>query len=252
MGGWLERKTALITGIGAGIGQACAEVFAREGALVVGADIDADTAGRTAAQIQRAGGAIEGIYPCDVTRQDDVARLIEATAVHGLDIVVNAAAHCHFGGLAELDYQAAWRPTLAAEVDSVFLVTQAAWPHLISRGGGTILNFASVVAHRGAPEMIAHAAGKGAVLALTRQLAFEGGSHNIRANCISPGLVDTAATRARAAARKPGHNPKLDRMLIKRIGTPEDVAWACVYLASDRAAWITGIELPVDGGALAC
>jgi NAD(P)-dependent dehydrogenase (short-subunit alcohol dehydrogenase family) len=134
----------------------------------------------------------------------------------------------------------------------VFLACKAAWPHLIARGGGSIINFSSAnayVALEGSGA-VAHCAGKGGVLAMTRQLAMEGGPHNIRVNSIAPALVVTGATRP--VLEQPGFKEHvLSKMMIKRLGTPEDIAWCATYLASDESTWVTGADFNIDGGATA-
>jgi NAD(P)-dependent dehydrogenase (short-subunit alcohol dehydrogenase family) len=120
-------------------------------------------------------------------------------------------------------------------------------------GGGSIINFASVNAFRGSSNfgMIAHCAGKSAVLGLTRQLAVEGGPLGIRANTISPGMVRTPATESAGAHEGGKRDALLARIPLGRVGTPEDIAWCALYLASDEAAWVTGANFPVDGGVMA-
>ncbi|MCC7463297.1 MAG: SDR family oxidoreductase [Gammaproteobacteria bacterium] len=250
----LEDKVAIVTGIGSGIGQGCALMFARHGARVMGADISPPGAAETLAMARAEGLAFESLQPLDLTRPDDVRRLVTHTVQRygGVDIVVNAAAWCAFEYIEQLDYERDWKRTLTGELDIVFLACQTAWPHLKARGGGSIINFASANSYMAHPVAgaLAHCAGKGGVLAMTRQLACEGGPHRIRANSISPGMIVTGATRPELA--KPGYEAAiLQRKMIKRLGTPEDIAWCATFLASDEASWITGADFHVDGGATA-
>lgn len=252
----LQGKAALVTGIGAGIGKGVALAFARQGARVFGCDIDAVKAGRTMTEAQVEGLDLTSWHPCDLTRAEDCAQLAEraSAALGGIDILVNAAAIApRMGPVATLS-EGDWTATMKGEVDLVFLLTQYAWPHLRASGVGSIINFASVNAYRGSQVfgMGAHCAGKAAVLGLTRQMAVEGGPHNLRANCISPAIIATEATAA-AGALEDGEKKDrlLARMLIKRLGTPDDIANCAIFLGSDESGWITGADIPVDGGVMA-
>ena len=252
----LAGRIALITGIGAGIGRACALMFARHGATVVGCDIDPATALATVELARAEGHAIDGMHALDVTCEPAVRRWVDGAARrHGrIDVLVNAAAiRPHMASAAKMDYGKAWTPTMKGEVDVVFLACQAAWPHMLASGRASIINFASVNAFRASTVfgMVAHCAGKAAVLAMTRQLAIEG-APAIRANTISPGLVVTPATTAAGAASGAGREAILTRLPMGRLGTPDDIAWAALFLASDESSWVTGANLPVDGGTTAC
>jgi NAD(P)-dependent dehydrogenase (short-subunit alcohol dehydrogenase family) len=250
----LAGKVAIVTGFGSGIGQGCAMMFARHGARVVTCDIDAAGAEQALALARAEGLPIESLHPCDLSQPEDVQRLIDtAVRLHGgIDILVNAAAFGAFAWLQEMDYQSQWKKTLVGELDVVFLACKAAWPHLIARGGGSIINFSSAnayVALEGSGA-VAHCAGKGGVLAMTRQLAMEGGPHKIRVNSIAPAMVVTGATRP--VLEQPGFKEHvLGKMMIKRLGTPEDIAWCATYLASDESTWVTGADFNIDGGATA-
>ena len=174
-------------------------------------------------------------------------------ADHGrIDILVNAAAFAIFDWIEALSY-ADWRATLSGELDIVFLATRAAWPWLKASGHASIINFASANARHaleGSPAL-AHCAGKGGVLAMTRQLAMEGAPHNIRANSIAPGFIRTAAT-GRHLAENPAFEAKvLAKNMLKRLGEPDDIGWCALWLASDEARYVTGADMAIDAGATA-
>jgi NAD(P)-dependent dehydrogenase (short-subunit alcohol dehydrogenase family) len=251
----LTGKVALVTGIGAGIGRGIALRFAGEGATVIGCDIDAGAADETVRFAQACGLGMASVHPIDLTDPVDVARYVAAAAPHGrIDVLVNAAAIApHMAGVAEMDYETQWRPTITGEIDLVFLACQAAWPLMTAAGNASVINFASVNAFRGSRQlaMVAHCAGKGAVLAMTRQLAVEGGPLGIRANSISPGLIQTAATALAGATEGAISEQLIARTLLGRLGAPDDIAWFAVYLASDEASWVTGANFGIDGGVTA-
>ena len=250
--GRLAGKIAIVTGSGGGIGRGCALMFARQGAQVMGCDIRADAARETVEMAAREGLAMESLHPCDLTSPADVQRLIDATVARfgRIDVLVNAGAFGVFAFIEEMSF-ADWQRTLSGELDVVFLACKAAWPHLKLQGG-SIINFASANAYMALPGSgaLAHCAGKGGVLAMTRQLAMEGGPFKIRANSIAPGMTLTDATAP--VLEQPGFKDNvLDRMMIRQIGMPEDIAWCAVYLASDEARWVTAADISVDGGATA-
>jgi NAD(P)-dependent dehydrogenase (short-subunit alcohol dehydrogenase family) len=251
----LQNKVAVVTGFGNGIGQGCAMMFARHGAEVLGCDLDTQAAERTVAAAEHERLAIKSMHPCDMSSPADVERLMD-TAVStfgGIDILVNAAAFASFAWIEDMDYEREWKRTLVGELDVVFLACKAAWPHFIKRGGGSIINFASANAHVALPgsAALAHCAGKGGVLAMTRQLAMEGAPHGIRANSISPALIVTAATQP-VLDNVPGFKETvMQKLMIKRLGQPEDIGWCATYLASDESSWVTAAEFRIDGGATA-
>lgn len=251
----IAGKVALVTGSGSGIGRGCALMCARHGAQVMGSDLNSEAAEETVTLAAKEGLTLGSAHPIDLTVPADVDRMIARTIERfgRLDVLINAGAWGAFEWIESMDYERHWRRTLAAELDSVFLVCKAAWPHLKASGAASIVNFASAnafVALEGSPAL-AHCAGKGGVLSMTRQLAMEGAAHNIRANTISPGLVVTSATRPVIEGNREIREAARRKMMLGRFGQPEDIAWTAVYLASDEASWVTGADFPIDGGATA-
>lgn len=251
----LAGKVALVTGAGNGIGRGCALMCARHGAQVMASDLDAPAAQETVALAAKEGLTLQSVHPIDLTVPADVERMAQGAVERfgRLDILVNAGAWGAFEWIENMDYERHWRRTLAAELDSVFLACKAAWPHLKASGAASIINFASANAYEALPgsPALAHCAGKGGVLSMTRQLAMEGAPHHIRANTISPGLVVTAATRPVVEGNPRIREAALGKMMTGRFGQPEDIAWAVVYLASEEASWVTGADFSIDGGATA-
>ncbi|MGW3944199.1 SDR family NAD(P)-dependent oxidoreductase [Streptomyces phaeochromogenes] len=244
-------KVALITGTAGGQGRAAALLFAAEGAVVIGTDLDPDGAAATADLVQAAGGRMSSTHPLDLGDEDGVRAWVEdaATTHGGIDIVYNNAGATRFAPVAETSY-ADWTFTVRNELDIVFLVTKHAWPHLVARGGGAVLLVGSTAGISGSltNTRIAHTATKGGVVAMTRQLAAEGAAHGIRANCISPGMIRTPATEADLLA---ADHPMRDigrHIPLGRVGTPEEIARCALFLASDEASYVTGANLVVDGG----
>lgn len=246
--GRLNGKVAFITGTSSGQGQAAARLFAKEGAFVVGCWRSNAQGGRdTERQVREAGGQM-------ISSQVDVS---DRTAVHawinagvaeagGIDILYNNAASARMKKFPDMSYDD-WSFTLRNELDIIFHAAQAAWPHLLARGGGAILNTASTAGLRGRAMLGAagHVTGKAGVIGLTKQLAAEGAPHNIRANTISPGVI------ASSSPRKPPNdvmNRTIANVPLGRIGQPEDVAYCALWLASDEAAWITAQNFVIDGG----
>ncbi len=253
MAGRLEGKVCIITGTGSGMGRAAALAFAREGARVVGCDINAATAEATLAAVRGAGGDMMSVQPCDLSKRADVDRLVEATlAKHGvIDALYNNASMAYFAWATEMTYEA-WSKTLREELDIVFHGCQAVLPHMTKRGSGSIINVGSTsgkVAYQVLPAL-AHMAAKGGVIAMSKQIAMEGGPYGIRCNTISPGLVLTAQTKAFIETPE-WFAPMKAKLMLRRVGVPEDIAPLAVYLASDESSWVTGADFAIDGGTTA-
>ena len=248
--GRLKGKTAVVTGIGAGIGKGIALMFAKEGAKVFGSDIDAKAAEATVNNAKSNNWEMS-FTAGDLTVEKESQLLMDAAykTYGSIDILVNAAAFCVFKPIEELDYETDWKKSIAGELDIVFLACQKAWKYL-KQGGGSIVNFASAnvgEALKGSPALV-HCATKGGVYSMSIQMACEGAPHGIRVNTISPALVHTAATN-HLIENPEMHEFLKGKMMLNRIGTPEDIAYAALYLASDESSWVTAADFPIDGGA---
>jgi len=249
----LEGKVALVTGAGSGIGRAIAVRFAEEGAAVYLADVNEPAGAAVAQQIAGLGGRARFVRT-DVSAAADCSRAVEETVAEfqRLDILVNCAGIIRRATVTELS-EADWDLVMDVNAKSVFLMSRAAMPHLAA-SGGAIVNIASGWGLAAGPRAAVYCASKAAVVLLTKAMALDHGAQNIRVNCICPGDTDTPMLRQEAretgvseadfladAARRP----------LGRIGRPEEIADAAVFLASDSAQFITGTALVVDGGGLA-
>jgi meso-butanediol dehydrogenase/(S,S)-butanediol dehydrogenase/diacetyl reductase len=249
--GRLDNKVALITGTAGGQGAAAARLFAAEGATVVGCDLDAERALAVADEVRAAGGDMHCTAPVDLADPEAAAEWVNDAARRcgGIDILYNNASAPRVGPFSEMSWED-WRFTLSNELDLIFTVTSAAWPHLLARGSGVVINTASVAAHRGATfiEQTGHGAAKGGVLAMTRHLAASGAAHGIRANSISPGLIVTP--QIEPFLNEPGHpvHEMLHSHPLGRLGRSEDVASVALFLASEDAAYLNAVDIVVDGG----
>ncbi len=236
----LKGRNAFITGGGAGIGRAIALAMAREGAKVAVVDVDGERARGTAREV---GGSA---YECDVSDRKAVFAAMErvVAAAGGLDILVNNAVYFHYAPLVDMPEDKIHR-MLDVGIKGVFWATQAATPHLIARGGGSVLNLSSVAVSFGITNAAVYSSIKGAIDTFTRQQAVELAPHGIRVNALAPGPVSTPGANSVFAAA--GWEKRRTRTPLRRLATAEDIGAAAVYLASDEARSIAGVTLKIDG-----
>jgi meso-butanediol dehydrogenase/(S,S)-butanediol dehydrogenase/diacetyl reductase len=257
MGGRLEGKVALITGTGGGQGRAAALRFAREGASVVGCDLKPAGAAETLDMVHAAGGTMISRAPVELTDEDAVKEWIEfAVDAYGdFDILYNNAAAIRTGTIDIMTREDfVW--TLDNEITLVFLAVKHALPAFRRRGGGAIVNISSVAGLIGAGMPgnnlgnLAHCVSKAGVIRMTEVLAVELASLNVRVNSIAPGIVETPAL-APFLADEAARQAFIGMGVIPRVGQPDDIVNAALFLASDESSYITGVTLPVDGGQVA-
>ena len=247
--GRLEGKIVVITGVGAGIGEASALLFAKEGATVVGADIDNDGGVSVVKTIQESGGKAFFVK-ADVSVQKDVVQLLsKAEGMGGVDILFNNAGIEVVKSLVETT-EDEWDRSVSVNLKSVYLCIKHALPQMEKKGKGVIINNSSVAGLVGSFSP-SYSAAKGGIIALTKALAADLGPSNIRVNCICPGAIETPMLQ-RVIERQGDPAEVRERRLrnypIGRFGTPEEIAQTALFLASDESSFITGAIIPVDGG----
>lgn len=247
----LQGRTALITGAGSGIGRAMCLAFAAEGASIFASDVNAESAEESASMVRAAGGEAAA-HAAEVGRSEEVQAMVEAC----LDRFGRISILCNNAGVGSTQTvvdtpEELWDRVFEVNVRGAFLGCKYAIPSMVEAGGGVVINTASVAGLVGLRNRAAYCASKGAVVALTRAVAIDHVGQNVRCNCLCPGTVDSpwvgrlldqapdpVAERAALVARQP----------MGRLGTPEEVARAAVYLASDDASFITGTAFVIDGG----
>ncbi len=247
----LKDKVALISGATGGMGRGMAKLFAKEGASVVISGRNQERGNQTVDDIKKDGG--EAIFiSADVSNIDDVAQLVKkAVEKYGkINILVPNAGILGLGSVTEVSLET-WHQTIGTNLNGVFYLCRFAIPEMIKAGGGVIVINASIAGFKAFPNHPAYCASKGALISLTKNLALDYADHKIRVNCLCPGPVDTPLIWDSAKAFE---NPETvvqevgNNTLMKRLGTPDDVAKAGLFLACNDSAWITGIALTIDGG----
>jgi NAD(P)-dependent dehydrogenase (short-subunit alcohol dehydrogenase family) len=245
IGSRVAGKVALVTGGASGMGAAHVRALAREGARVAITDIAVDAGAQLVDELQGAGSEV-GFYRHDVTDADSWRQVVtEVERAHGrIDVLVNnAGIQIRSVGIEVEDRE--WDAVTAVNQRGVFLGLRAVIPGMVSAGGGSIVNIASLAALVGLPGSLPYQASKSAVLGLTRGAALAYGADNIRVNAICPGLIVTGMTESASAEAVA---EILSAVALRRDGRPEEVAAAVLFLASDESSYITGVALPVDGG----
>ncbi|MGI6455102.1 MAG: SDR family NAD(P)-dependent oxidoreductase [bacterium] len=251
----LNGKTAVITGAGSGIGKAIASVFAQAGAAVWIAELRDDAGERTAEEIRCADGNA-WFLKCDVTQSDSIEQAVSTVLKKDgrIDILVNNAGIGFVGDVMntpEADYDR----LMEVNAKGVYLMSRGVLPHMLQQGKGNIINMASIASLIAVKDRFAYCASKGAVLMMTRAIAMDYVEQGIRCNCICPTRIHTPFVDAYLKRNYPGREQEVFEQLsryqpIGRMGTPEEVAYMALFLASDESSLVTGAALPVDGGKL--
>jgi NAD(P)-dependent dehydrogenase (short-subunit alcohol dehydrogenase family) len=250
----LAGKVAIVTGAGSGIGRGIALLLAQMGASVAVLEIDDAKGSSTAAEVQDQSGQAVSVH-CDVRSASDCRRAVETTIQKWgkIDILCNCAGIAIRKNILELAEEE-WDLALDVTLKGIFLLSREVIPHMIRNGGGSIINIGSGWSLKGGPKAASYCAAKGGAVNLTRAMAIDHGPHNIRVNCICPGDIDTPMLRSECAqlgGNVQSFMKEAANRPLARVGMPEDVANAVLFLASPMSNWITGTALVVDGGGLA-
>ena len=248
----LDEKTAIVTGGGSGIGEAIAVRFAAQGAKVYIADLDTEKADTVVGKIAQSGGRA-AVQVCDVVNQANVAAAFQKIFAEArVDILVNNAGVSHIGTL-ESTSEADFDRIFNVNVKGIYNCMHATVGHMRVHGGGVIVNMASIAGTAAIADRFAYSMSKGAVVAMTYSVAKDYLAHNIRCNCISPARVHTPFVDGYLQKNYPGREKEMYDKLAKsqpigRMGKPEEVASLTLFLCSDEAGFITGVDYPIDGG----
>lgn len=247
----LNGKRAVVTGAASGIGLAIAELFASQGANVVLIDLDQARLDAAIASIHQKSGATSSGFACDVASEQSVEKVFSAIG-RPIDILINCAGVAHVGSLLSTSVEDLDR-LFAVNVRGTYLCMRAAIKPMIEAKHGTILNMASIAATAGLADRFAYSMTKGAVLSMTLSVAKDYLSQGIRCNCISPARVHTPFVDGFVANNYPGHEAEKMKELassqpIGRMAKPDEIAALALYLCSDAASFLTGVDYPIDGG----
>lgn len=253
-GGRVRGKVAIVTGAAMGIGKACAQLLAREGARVVLTDVDAAAGEKTAAAIRAEGG--EAIFiEHDVSSESGWQAVIAQTlqAFGSVHVLVNNAG---IGGTSSIENTTfeQWRKLMSINCDGVFLGTKYAFPEIKRSGGGSIVNMSSILGFTGNADAASYCASKGAIRLLAKAVALEGAKFNVRVNSVHPGYIETPMVQRHIASmpdEQAARKAIADLHPMGHLGEPDDIAYGVLYLASDESKFVTGSELVIDGGYLA-
>jgi meso-butanediol dehydrogenase/(S,S)-butanediol dehydrogenase/diacetyl reductase len=250
MTGRLEGKVELITGTAQGMGRAAAVRFAHEGARIVGCDLNVEGNQQTVSLVRENGGKMISLEPLDLCDPGAAQNLVNLTeeAYGRLDVLYNNASAPRFAWLTDMSRED-WQFTIDNELSLIFYMVQAAIPLMAKSGGGSIINISSIAGIAGQPiGVFAHAAAKGGVLAVSRSMARELAPHGIRSNALVPGMISNPEKQGGFDKELNVKDEVSPRILLGRVGTPEDVVNAALFFASDESSYVTGASLIVDGG----
>jgi meso-butanediol dehydrogenase/(S,S)-butanediol dehydrogenase/diacetyl reductase len=243
----LENRVAIVTGGGSGIGRAAAQLFSREGALVVVAEKNRKNGEETAMSIQQEGG--DALFvETDISKPEQVYAMVDAArgSFGKIDILFNNAGILYFGTILETDLET-WNTVMAVNLTGTFLSCKAVIPHLVENGGGSIINMTSSTgAHDAAADSAAYVTSKGGVALLTRCMAIDHAKDGVRVNAIAPGPTNTNMLRDNLTQDQ--LKAFQNTFPMRRLGNPEEIAYTALFLASDESSFVTGAIVAVDGG----